>query len=114
MEMHLVDLAPNGVRWLITCDRGLVEMGQFREATGGNYRVKVGAKVRTFRTLPELLSDEPVVASEPILAKYWGRLYLIKLKAGAKPHAAPLSLPYVSDDARRVEDVFQAARAALR
>ena len=114
MQILLNEMAPNGVHWLITCDRGLVEMGQFREVAGGSYRIKVGDKVRTFRTMPDLLSDGLVVHSEPILAKYWGRLYLIRLKPDARPFAKPQSIPYVSHDAKKVEDVYQAARAALR
>jgi hypothetical protein len=114
IQIHMKDLASNGVRWLITCDRGLVEMGQFREVAEGNYKIRIGDKVRTFRTMPELLSDGQVVHSEPILAKYWGRLCLIRLKPDARPFAKPESIPYVSRDAKKVEDVFQAARAALR
>ena len=114
IEMYLEELVPGGVPWLITCDRGLVEMGQSRELADGNYKVKVDGRVRTFQTLPELLSDGPVVHSEPILARYWGRLYLIRLKADARPYGKPKSLPWIRRDARKVEDVFQAARAALR
>jgi hypothetical protein len=99
IEMHMKDLAPNGVRWLITCDRGLVEMGQFREVAEGNYKVKVDDKVRTFRTLPELLSDGPVEhSSETVVAGQWGRLYLIRLKPGARPYAKPESLGYAPND----------------
>ncbi len=101
VEVPMEKLASNGIHWMITCDRGLVEMGQFREVADGTYKVKVSGGVRTFRTLPELLSDGPIEhSSETIEAGQWGRLYLIRLKLGARPYAKPESLGYAPRPAR--------------
>jgi len=83
-------LNDDGVRWLITCDRGLVELGAFERDKAGPVVVKLaGGKCRV-RTHPRRLGNV-LIATEPIVSQGWGRVYLIELD---------LPLPDMSSKAR--------------
>jgi hypothetical protein len=66
------------LRWLVTCDRGLVELGAVEETSGGGIKVERPSGERFFRPRPALLG-EVVVSSEPVVSQRWGRMYLIRL-----------------------------------
>ena len=68
---------------MITCDRGLAEMGAARQDPNGHYVMRTitpgGQRRLRLRTLPEELGDVRA-ASEPIDSQNWGRIYLIRLR----------------------------------
>lgn len=73
--------------WLVTCDRGLAELGAARPDPRGAYTMRIRARtdrgVRKrklhLRTLPEELGDVHVT-SAAVQSQNWGRIYLIRLK----------------------------------
>ncbi|MCE5325637.1 MAG: glycosyltransferase family 39 protein [Planctomycetaceae bacterium] len=96
------------IEWLVTCDRGLVEMGQFADAAPGAtdeglYRIKDGKQWRAFKVLPDLIAQRIALQSPPVKAYGMGRFYLIRLKSGAAIHGKPGTVGHVNSD-RDAED----------
>ncbi|MGB2822885.1 MAG: hypothetical protein WBF17_18020, partial [Phycisphaerae bacterium] len=91
------DINRSAHAWLITCDRGLAELGAYREDPNGSYFLNVkeqagpGLRIREARlsTLPEELG-EVRVQSRPIMSQRWGRIYLIRLKRPIRPSGTPV------------------------
>jgi len=83
--------------WLITCDRGLCELGACREDPHGQYVVRVaeqtelGPRVRKVRvrTLPEALGQVRS-SSLPIQSQNWGRIYFIALDRQVRIAGRPI------------------------
>ncbi len=67
------------VRYLITCDRGLLLLGAATPDETGDYRVKVGGKKVRFRTHPEQLG-EVVCVGESVESQMLGTMYLIRVE----------------------------------
>ncbi len=77
-RVGLERLAGSDAVWLVTCDKGLVELGAGQMDESGPYTSKLfGRKVR-FRTYPERLG-ELEISTEPVVSQRWGRMYLIRL-----------------------------------
>jgi len=74
----LANLKAADVPWLITCDKGLVELGAAEPAVEASYRLKVAGKKVRFRTAAGLLGAVEI-QSEPVISQRWGRAYLIRL-----------------------------------
>jgi len=68
------------IRWLVTCDRGLVELGAAEVDQDGPFKLKLAGRKVRFRPLPESLG-EVAFSTEPIISQRWGRVYLIRLEA---------------------------------
>jgi len=81
-EQALKALAGGKASWLVTCDRGLVELGAYRIDDHAEFKLKMdnGRKVR-FRTDPDSFGTV-VVQTQPIVSQEWGRVYLVRLDAG--------------------------------
>jgi len=83
--------------WLITCDRGLGELGAYREDPNGEYVMEVpddrspGGGVREARleAMPEVLG-ELAARSRPIRSQNWGRIYLIRLRRHIVVQSTPI------------------------
>jgi hypothetical protein len=71
-------MGESSLPWLITCDRGLIELGAAIESSKGSVELKLGNAERRFNTLPDSLGNV-VVATEPIVTANFGRVYLIRL-----------------------------------
>jgi hypothetical protein len=67
------------LRWLVTCDRGLVELGAAVEDPSGAFTLRAPEGDIRYATRPGSLG-EAVVASQPIASGGWGRMYLIRLE----------------------------------
>jgi 4-amino-4-deoxy-L-arabinose transferase-like glycosyltransferase len=67
------------LRWLVTCDRGLVEFGAAVEDPSGDFTLRAPEGNIRYATRPEALG-EAVVASRPVASGGWGRMYLIRLQ----------------------------------
>ncbi len=65
-------------RWLITNDRGLIELGAARSDPAGPVRLKTPRGRERYVTRPGELGTVHL-ATEPIISQRWGRLYLIAL-----------------------------------
>ncbi|MHC4295617.1 MAG: hypothetical protein ACYSTL_08540, partial [Planctomycetota bacterium] len=75
-------LSDSPVRWLITCDKALLELGAAEKDKSGPYRAKLGGEKLRFRTRPEAFGNVEL-ATEPIVSQRWGSAYLIRLDAQA-------------------------------
>lgn len=81
------NLTASGAKWLITCDKGLVELGAADEADGGEYVLKLNAKEHGRKSIafwprPDLLGEIfPVARTAAITSQRWGRAYAIRLDA---------------------------------
>ena len=75
------------VPWLITCDRGLIELGATKiiERDGG--------KVEVMR--PRDLG-EVKVETGPVISQKWGRMYLIRLRRPIRVYGTPRVTPHAS------------------
>ncbi|MCE5276725.1 MAG: glycosyltransferase family 39 protein [Planctomycetaceae bacterium] len=113
LGMSWNQMQKEGIRWLVTCDRGLVEMGQYEPVgpdanpdTGKRYyRYKTDAGKYAATVLPDLLAEQIVLESRPVHADGFGRFYLIRLKDGAQIHAKPFNSGQVRKaDLEAVED----------
>jgi hypothetical protein len=67
-------------RWLITCERGLIELGARKAVADGSQEVHLAA--------PEELGQSRVVG-QSILSEGWGRLYLIEMKRPVRLSGEP-------------------------
>jgi len=65
--------------WLVTNDRGLIELGAARSDPAGPVRLKTPSGRGRYTTLPAELG-EVRLQTEPIISQRWGRLYLIALR----------------------------------
>ncbi|MHC4982260.1 MAG: ArnT family glycosyltransferase [Planctomycetota bacterium] len=76
-------LAAGGCRWLVTCDRGLVELGAYEPGRQGDFELETadGTDAR-FRTHPGCFGRVALL-TKPILSQQWGRIYLIRLAPDA-------------------------------
>lgn len=74
----LVRLQASGAPWLVTCDKGLVELGAAEIHPDGSYRMKVAGQRFSFATRPDLLGRVEL-ATAPIVSQRWGRTYLIRV-----------------------------------
>jgi hypothetical protein len=84
--------------WLITNDRGLVELGAARRNSDGKYKL---TKKDVFTTYPAQLGDV-IVQSHHIRSQKWGTTYLIRLKDDIETTGTPFGVGYVTyrpDDA---------------
>ncbi len=68
---------PN-LRWLITCDKGLVELGAAEIDASSSYRPRLKGRKVALRTLPESFGSIEL-STEPIVSRRYGRTYLIRL-----------------------------------
>ena len=93
----LAQINASEARWLLTCDRGLVELGASSESDGGEYKIRIEGVKRWFQTHPAQLGEVALV-SEPIYAEAWGQIYLIRLARPVRVDGIPISTGYVSDD----------------
>ena len=79
------NLTASGAQWLITCDKGLVELGAAEQTDRGRYVLKVkanefGRSKIAFEPDPELLGHvSPVTWTAPVVSQRWGRVCLIQL-----------------------------------
>jgi 4-amino-4-deoxy-L-arabinose transferase-like glycosyltransferase len=100
---------PPTPRWLITCDRGLCEIGAWREDPNGPYVLKVvaqtpqGPRDRKLRvqTLPQHFGAVQTT-SKPIQSQNWGSIHLIHLEQPVRISGEPLIS--VWEAGRRDED----------
>ena len=83
--------------WLLTCDRGLVELGASSEVGAGEYKIRIEGVKRWFQTHPKQLGEVALVG-ERIYAEAWGHIYLIRLARPVRVDGIPTSTVYVSDD----------------
>ncbi|KKN83129.1 hypothetical protein LCGC14_0302430 [marine sediment metagenome] len=83
--------------WLLTCDRGLVELGASSEVAAGEYKIRIEGVKRWFQTHPKQLGEVALVG-ERIYAEAWGHIYLIRLARPVRVDGIPTSTVYVSDD----------------
>lgn len=68
------------VRWVITCDAGLVRLGRARQSAEGRYILRTETGKVRLRTLPESLGRvEPLGLDRPITQDNMGRVYLIRV-----------------------------------
>ncbi|MBS3734597.1 MAG: glycosyltransferase family 39 protein [Phycisphaerae bacterium] len=67
------------VRWLITCDLGLVAHGAAERDEQAPYALGSGDATVRYRTRPERLGEVVVRTDRPIEENDWGRMYLIRL-----------------------------------
>ena len=98
-------LDASSARWLITCDRGLVEAGAAMADPGGQYSFVGRAKQPdqdnarkqrfAFRTLPGSLGKVHL-SSEPIVSQGWGRMYLIEVQRPFVLAGPPFETPHIS------------------
>ena len=77
-EHSIRKLAALKATWLITCDKGLVELGAAAQDEGASYSVKVAGRRKRFRTAPELLGRIELL-TDPVMSQRWGRAYLIRI-----------------------------------
>ncbi len=81
------NLVASGAEWLITCDKGLVELGAAEQTDDGEYVLKLNAKEHgrkriAFQPRPDLLGEtSPVAHTLPIMSQRWGRAYAIRIDA---------------------------------
>jgi hypothetical protein len=103
------DINRSAPAWLITCDRGLAELGACREDPNGSYVLKVqehtepGRTTRKarLRTLPEDLGIVRATG-RAIVSQNWGRIYLIELRRPVRISGKPMQPAWVSG--KRDED----------
>ncbi len=103
------DINRSAPAWLITCDRGLTELGACREDPNGSYVLKVkeqtgpGRPTRKarLRTLPEELGIVRATG-RAIVSQNWGRIYLIELRRPVRISGKPMRPAWVSG--KRDED----------
>ena len=98
-------LGGSSARWLITCDRGLVEVGAAVADQAGQYsfvgRAKQSGQGKArkqkyaFRTLPESLGKVHL-SSEPIVSQGWGRMHLIEVQRPFVLPGPPFDTPHIS------------------
>lgn len=73
--------------WLLTCDRGLIELGATEVVSRG------GKKVECLR--PGDLGRVEA-ETEPVISQKWGRMYLIRLKRPIRVRGTPRGTPHES------------------
>jgi hypothetical protein len=78
----LLEDGNSSVRWLMTCDRGLIELGAAGRDEQGDFTVPIDGKATRFRTLPWELGAVRHVGGS-VRSQKWGRMYLIEL--GPRP-----------------------------
>ena len=82
-------------RWLVTCDRGLAELGAARHDVSGAFRFKSNLGRFSLATMPEEIGHVRL-SSEPVRSQGWGRLHLIEIRRPVRPSGTPISTGYVS------------------
>ena len=98
-EARLARINRAAQRWLITCDRGLVEIGASLESADGLYHIKINGVKHRFDTRPGELG-EVVAEGEEAYSNNWGRPYLIDLR-DSRPVSVdglPTTTGYVTGD----------------
>jgi len=99
------DIERGGEKWLVTTDRGLLELGAYKEITssagkaGTCYKVRIKGTRRKFITYPEEIGKVRVVSPSPIFYENWGRIYLIERSKTSRPSSPPLNVGYITDGA---------------
>ena len=97
--------------WLVTCDRGLAELGACCEDPTASYVLKVwehsagGPRTRKvrLRTLPEDLGIVRAT-SRPIVSQNWGRIHLIELRRPLRISGTPMRAAWASGKRREEEE----------
>jgi len=74
----LAELQATEAEWLVTCDKGLTQLGAAVAAPQGRYKLRILGKRVAFVTRPELLGTV-ALATEPIISQRWGRAYLLRV-----------------------------------
>ncbi len=92
-------------RWLITCDRGLLELGVGVPDANGEVILEIekakhqAGEKRTYRVRPEELGKVRIT-SDPVRSQRWGRMYLIELAPRPiHPTGQPVSTGFVGGTA---------------
>ena len=78
-------LNDNDIPWLITCDRGLVELGAATESSRAPFKMEMAGVDRRYATHPAQFGLV-VLTGGMVEEDEWGRIYLIRLRR-------PLELP---------------------
>jgi 4-amino-4-deoxy-L-arabinose transferase-like glycosyltransferase len=79
VRQFLSDPNVSTARWLLTCDRGLIEMGAARQDENGEFALKSNDPGTRYRLLPGDLGQAGHVGG-PVKSQRWGRMYLIELR----------------------------------
>jgi len=83
--------------WLITTDRGLVELGAAVPSLDGDYLVDIGGAKRRFAVRPEDVGQVAVVG-QAVCENNWGRMYLIRLSRPITVGGEPMDTGYITGD----------------
>ena len=98
-EKFAEQLNRSQARWLITCDRGLIEAGAAAADEAGEYsfdkRQGKGKTSSRFRTLPGEVGRVRL-RTEPIFSQGWGRMYLIEVRRPVRLSGRPIDVPHIS------------------